>query len=234
MTDWDIPTGYLCPPIPGRADYLHYLADLITEGTPDLQIPTGKDIKVLDIGTGANLIYPIIGQHSYQWSFVGADIDKKALANAQKIIDKNPVLSQIELRLQTNPKYFFKNIIHPQERFAAVICNPPFYPSAEAAAKATQRKIRNLKGKKTREKRRNFGGQSNELWCTGGEARFIKRMIKASVSYGQQVEWFTTLVSKKDHLSGIEAALKKVNAKAVRIIEMGQGNKRSRMVVWRF
>ena len=26
---WDIPKQYLCPPIPGRADYIHYIADLI-------------------------------------------------------------------------------------------------------------------------------------------------------------------------------------------------------------
>ena len=26
---WDIPAGYLCPPVPGRADYLHGLADLL-------------------------------------------------------------------------------------------------------------------------------------------------------------------------------------------------------------
>ena len=26
---WDIPKNYLCPPIPGRADYVHYIADLI-------------------------------------------------------------------------------------------------------------------------------------------------------------------------------------------------------------
>lgn len=26
---WDIPKNYLCPPIPGRADYIHYIADLI-------------------------------------------------------------------------------------------------------------------------------------------------------------------------------------------------------------
>lgn len=28
---WDIPHQYLCPPIPGRADYIHYLADLLDE-----------------------------------------------------------------------------------------------------------------------------------------------------------------------------------------------------------
>ncbi|RZL99902.1 MAG: DUF890 domain-containing protein, partial [Pedobacter sp.] len=53
---WDIPEGYLCPPIPGRADYVHYLADLLQleEG-----VMKGKAIKVLDIGTGANCVYPI-------------------------------------------------------------------------------------------------------------------------------------------------------------------------------
>ena len=28
---WDIPASYLCPPIPGRGDYIHYLADLLAE-----------------------------------------------------------------------------------------------------------------------------------------------------------------------------------------------------------
>ena len=27
---WDIPPGYLCPPVPGRADYIHYTADLLS------------------------------------------------------------------------------------------------------------------------------------------------------------------------------------------------------------
>ena len=52
---WDIPAGYLCPPIPGRVDYIHYLADLLAESN-SLEIPRGRDIKVLDIGTGASLV----------------------------------------------------------------------------------------------------------------------------------------------------------------------------------
>lgn len=57
---WDIPEGYLCPPIPGRVDYIHYLADLLADDNNGV-IPTGKQIKVLDIGTGANLVYPLTG-----------------------------------------------------------------------------------------------------------------------------------------------------------------------------
>jgi 23S rRNA (adenine1618-N6)-methyltransferase len=29
LSYWDIPENYLCPPIPGRADYIHYIADLL-------------------------------------------------------------------------------------------------------------------------------------------------------------------------------------------------------------
>jgi hypothetical protein len=54
------------------------------------------------------------------------------------------------------------------------------------------------------------------------------------VQYAEQVLWFTSLVSKASNLPGIEAALKKAGAKAVRMVEMGQGQKQSRMVAWSF
>ncbi|MBL9133973.1 MAG: RlmF-related methyltransferase, partial [Verrucomicrobiaceae bacterium] len=64
LQHWDIPAGYLCPPVPGRSDYLHHLADLIS-------LNRGPQVRVLDIGTGANGIYPLIGAAEYGWSFVG-------------------------------------------------------------------------------------------------------------------------------------------------------------------
>ncbi|MEJ7779899.1 MAG: RlmF-related methyltransferase [Daejeonella sp.] len=53
---WDIPEGYLCPPVPGRADYIHYMAELLAESYD--KIPRGKTVRVLDVGVGANCIYP--------------------------------------------------------------------------------------------------------------------------------------------------------------------------------
>ena len=70
---WDIPQGFLCPPIPGRAEYIHHIADVLSEVYGE--IPTGKKIKVLDIGRGSNLIYPIIGVSAYGWQFVGSEIE---------------------------------------------------------------------------------------------------------------------------------------------------------------
>jgi 23S rRNA (adenine1618-N6)-methyltransferase len=236
IENWDIPKNYLCPPIPGRADYIHYLADLLGESNKG-NIPVGTSVLGLDIGTGANCIYPILGNTIYDWSFVATDIDKKAIENCGKIIATNPKLIEaISLQQQTESRFIFKNIITSQDRFTFTMCNPPFHASAEEAHKSAFRKISNLnpKDKKNDKPVLNFGGQHGELWCIGGEIGFIKQMIYESVKYGSQCLWFTTLVSKKENLSAIYKTLKKVNALEIRTITMAQGQKNSRIVAWTF
>jgi len=231
VTYWDIPPNNLCPPIPGRADYIHYVADLLAEMNNGI-IPTGKNIQVLDIGVGANGIYPLIGQHQYDWNFVGSDIDKAALTSLKKVIEANPGLhKKIELRLQDKPAHIFLNLISVDEKYDLTICNPPFHASAKEAQAGTSRKIQNLGLKK---KDLNFGGKHNELWCPGGEAEFINKMIKESASFKNNCLWFTTLVSKKENLSGIYGELKRVKVTEVKTVEMAQGQKTSRFVAWTF
>ncbi|MFC5684194.1 23S rRNA (adenine(1618)-N(6))-methyltransferase RlmF [Flavobacterium sp. MAHUQ-51] len=234
IKDWDIPKNYLCPPIPGRADYIHYIADLLAESNNG-EIPTGMEIEGLDIGTGANCIYPIIGNSVYEWSFVGTDIDEKALENCAKIIEANPhLIDAISLQLQLEPRYIFKNIITPEDRFAFTICNPPFHKSAEEANEGSLRKVSNLKGQKQTKAVLNFGGQNHELWCEGGELGFVTQMIFESARYPMQCLWFTTLVSKQSHLKSLYKTLNKVNAAQIRTIDMAQGQKTSRILAWSF
>ena len=157
---WTLPNGYLCPAVPGRADYIHTIADLVG---------TNRSIKCLDVGSGANCIYPIIGVHCYNWQFVGTDIDKKALSAAQKIIDHNPVLKKsVSLRYQSNSNYIFKGIFKVRESFDLTICNPPFHKSAADVLKGMARKNKNL-GNSSKSEHSNFKRQSNELWTEGGE-----------------------------------------------------------------
>jgi 23S rRNA (adenine1618-N6)-methyltransferase len=234
ILDWDLPSNYLCPPIPGRADYIHYIADLLAEVNQN-SIPTGNNIMGLDIGVGANCIYPILGNAEYDWSFVATDIDATALENCVTIIEKNPHLSEvISLQQQVNSRFIFKNVIQPEDKFAFTICNPPFHDSKEEAAKSAARKVSNLTHQKTTNPVLNFGGQNNELWCEGGELAFITQMIFESVKYPKQCFWFTTLVSKKDHLKSIYKTLNKVEAATIKTIEMNQGQKISRLVAWTF
>ncbi len=234
ILDWDLPEDYLCPPIPGRADYIHYIADLLAEVNQNI-IPTGNNIMGLDIGVGANCIYPILGNAENDWSFVATDIDVTALENCVAIIEKNPHLNEvISLQQQVNSRFIFKDIIQPEDKFAFTICNPPFHDSKEEAAKSAARKVSNLTNQKTVNPILNFGGQNNELWCEGGELAFITQMIFESVKYPKQCFWFTTLVSKKDHLKSIYKTLNKVEAATIKTIEMNQGQKISRLVAWTF
>ncbi|MCW3076365.1 MAG: rRNA methyltransferase [Bacteroidetes bacterium] len=235
---WDIPAKYLCPPIPGRADYLHHTADLLAScnlGERAGKIPRGAGITCLDVGVGANCVYPIIGHVEYGWSFVGSDIDAVSIASATKIVELNPALTgQVECRLQPNGKHIFTGIIQPGERFDLTICNPPFHTSAAEAQAGSFRKVKNLTQRKGAKPVLNFGGQSNELWCPGGEEAFVANMIRESRQFADSCFWFTTLISKSAHLKKVYKALLAVEAIEVKTIPMSQGNKTSRLVAWTF
>jgi 23S rRNA (adenine1618-N6)-methyltransferase len=250
---WNIPKGYLCPPIPGRADYIHYAADLLT----------GKktNAKVLDIGTGANCIYPIIGCRSYGWKFVASEIDPVAVSAANLIVNSNAVLkNKIKVLQQKNQKSIFSGIIGPHDLFDLTLCNPPFHASLAESNAVTERKTHNLNrhqvkynGKQAvvenaignssdtssdkssdKSQGRNFGGQKAELWCDGGELAFLKRMINESQHFSEQVMWFTSLVSKSENVKPLKKLLNQLGANQVSIINMSQGQKVSRVIAWSF
>lgn len=232
VKNWQLPPGYLCPPVPGRADYMHHAADLLALHNGGA-IPQGHSVSVLDIGVGAGVIYPILGNHLYHWSFVGSDIDEEALKNATAICNANEHLQEnVQLRAQKNAGHFFKGIAGKDESFDLVVCNPPFYGSEQEAQEASSRKWRNL-GKKENTGR-NFGGMSHELYCVGGELKFIRDMIAESFFFSRRVYWFTTLVSRQEHIHDLRRALNRVRPTEVHVIPMSQGQKSSRILAWTF
>ncbi|PIL11723.1 16S rRNA methyltransferase [Puniceibacterium antarcticum] len=226
---WDIPANYLCPPIPGRVDYVHYLADLLACSN-NQEIPRGRNIKALDIGTGASLVYPLIGQSEYGWHFTGVDIDSAAIKSAQQICKFNKL--KITLRQQQKRENIFRGVIEPHDAFHVTMCNPPFHASIEHANKGTQRKWASLgKGHSTK---LNFGGQNAELWCPGGEIKFIASMVEQSIEFAEQCLWFSSLVSKKDNLKPLSKILGKANVANFKVVEMAQGQKTSRFIAWTY
>ena len=234
IKDWTFPDENLCPPIPGRADYIHYVADLLASFNNN-KIPRGKSIKILDVGVGANCIYPIIGLKEYNWDFVGSDIDFEATISAKKIIDADKKLKgRIDIRLQKDKKRFFENILDKEELIDACICNPPFHASSKEAKDAAKKKWEKLKKSERPENLLNFGGQNNELWVKGGEETFVREMAKESQLFGKNCFWFTTLVAKKANLASIYRMLHSLNPVEVKTITMAQGQKESRIVAWTF
>jgi 23S rRNA (adenine1618-N6)-methyltransferase len=230
---WDIPENFLCPPIPGRADYIHHIADLLAlKGV----IPKGEKIRGLDIGVGANCIYPIIGHFEYGWSFVGTDLNPLSIEAAQKIVDHSPSLKKaVDLRLQEYPENILIGIMDEHEHFDFMMCNPPFHASLEEAQAGSRRKWNNL-GKRPRpgSPHVNFGGHGAELWTPGGELEFILQMIEESVAIQNNCKWFSTLVSKEETLPAMYASFKKLGITYHLTKDMGQGQKKSRFVAWKF
>ncbi|MEZ9723147.1 23S rRNA (adenine(1618)-N(6))-methyltransferase RlmF [Vibrio splendidus] len=255
---WDIPAGYLCPPIPGRADYIHRVADILNsdgQGEPY----NHASVKALDIGVGANCIYPIIGATEYKWRWTGTDVDSVSIKTANFIAESNPNLKgKIRARLQADSESIFEGVIKDNERYDVTICNPPFHSSLEEAEKGSQRKLDNLAANRAKKAGKsfkpetnkkpvkldkltkqdkptlNFGGQKSELWCPGGEATFIMKMARESQLFATQVLWFTTLISKKDNVDMVRSELGKLRAKQVKVVEMSQGQKVSRFIAWTF
>ena len=226
---WDIPQGYLCPPIPGRADHLHYIADLL-----EATLPKSKKRRLIDIGTGANVVYPLLGHKIYRWDFLATEVDSRAYKAAKQIVEANGLQKKIKVVFQKDPKKVFFGVVRRDEQFDACICNPPFHSSVEEAEKGTKRKWKNLGKKIKKEDQLNFGGQSSELIYEGGEVAFIKNIIKESRKLPHLCKWFTTLVSKKSSIKPLEKYLRSAQVKEVKIIEMGQGQKKSRILAWRY
>jgi len=237
IVDWDIPEGALCPPIPGRADYIHYMADLTGFGLGREQ----PSIKLLDIGTGANGIYPLLASQIYGWQCVGSDINSQSLENVATIITHNPTLKdRFTLRAQHDKNHIFEGIIQAGEFFDVSVCNPPFHASLDEALKGSQLKLNNLAHSRGEQKAKtqsptlNFGGMGAELWCKGGEQLFLKKLIRESQVYSTQCRWFSSLVSKADNVKSAKKLIRKLGAVDIREIEMKQGNKVTRVLAWTF
>jgi len=226
IKNWDFPDTNLCPPIPGRADYIHYMADLLGER---------ENTTCLDVGVGANCIYPVLGISEYNWDFIASDINADSIDSAKEIIKSNPTLKgKVKFRIQKDKNNIFKTVIKPKDKIDVTICNPPFHSSKKEAMRGSMRKVRNLTGKRSKKVKLNFAGMANELICEGGEKQFISNMIAESVKYAKKCLWFTTLVSKEENLKNIYKQLEEVKATEVKTVNMGTSNKISRIVAWSF
>lgn len=224
---WQFDDNNLTPPIPSRVAYIHLLNDLLQ--TCNLN----KNVQVLDIGTGANCIYPLLGQSVYNWQFVGTDVNKNSIKQAKKIIAKNQLEDKISIRLQNNPNQIFQGVLAKTDIFALTMCNPPFYKDEVEANSATLKKLKGLNNE-TNSVSRNFSGISNELWYKGGEKAFLHNYLYESSLFKNQCFWYTTLVSNKENVKSMYASLNKLGATTIKTLPIKIGQKKSRVVAWTF
>lgn len=67
-----IPDGQLCPTVPNRLNYIHWIEDLLALDILPGTRAEGDITTGFDIGTGANCIYPLLGSSVLGWKFVGS------------------------------------------------------------------------------------------------------------------------------------------------------------------
>ncbi|KAF6156633.1 hypothetical protein GIB67_010688 [Kingdonia uniflora] len=72
--NWWIPDGQLCPTVPNRSNYIHWIEDLLSSEVIAKSNASGDKVRGFDIGTGANCIYPLLGASLLGWNFVGSGV----------------------------------------------------------------------------------------------------------------------------------------------------------------
>jgi 23S rRNA (adenine1618-N6)-methyltransferase len=211
---WDIPDGFLIPSIPSRCNYIHWISDLIAPFCIE-------NVQGMDIGTGANLIYPILGHQIYGWSFIGTDINNESLQVSQKIIRENNLETSIQVKLQPSEDKIFENIVDEKDFFHFCMSNPPYF-SIEDEIKQDNPHT-------------DFDYNEKEAYCSGGEFGFICKIIKESHKYKNNFIWFTTLVGRKFNLDKIENILKEIKGlKEIKKTTFYQGKQARWGIAWTF
>ena len=212
---YDIPKGFLIPPVPSRLNYLNLINELI------------KDIKKeniigVDIGTGANIIYPILGNSIYNWKFICSEINNESYNNAKLILQKNNLEENINLIKQENKNNIFVSIINQENKYTFSMCNPPYYDYEQEI--------------KIEDKKRDTEYNFDEVYYEKGELGFFERYFEESICYKKNIFLFTILIGKK---SNSEIIYDKINSynniiKLCDIKKIMTGNNVRYIIYWSF
>ena len=214
---YEIPENYLIPTLTSRYNYLNYINKVFKKK----KIDKGENKILVDIGTGANIIYPLLGYKIFNWKFIGSEINDEAINIGRKILKENNLENDILIIKQNNNKKIFENIINFKNKYFCSICNPPFFDINH------EEKKDNL----FTDNEYNY----NEVYCEGGEIFFIKEMIKESYLFRNNIFLFSTLIGRKNNMKKIYSVIQKL--KDIKFLEkktIQQGNNSRYIIIWSF
>ncbi|XP_014509863.1 U6 small nuclear RNA (adenine-(43)-N(6))-methyltransferase-like isoform X1 [Vigna radiata var. radiata] len=261
---WWIPDGQLCPTVPNRSNYIHWLEHLLSSNIIPGTISSDSKVRGFDIGTGASCIYPLLGASLHGWSFVGSDVTDVAIEWAEKNVSSNPHISNlIEIRrVQDNnapPCVEVEDLVNSDQ---IALCKKtdmevaPLPLDLHACENKSYRGPPILVGVVRDDEKFDFcmcnppffesleeaglnpktacGGTSREMVCPGGERAFITRIIEDSTQLKQHFRWFTSMVGKKSNLKYLVSKLWGVGVSIVKTTEFVQGRTYRWGLAWSF
>ncbi|CAJ1935702.1 unnamed protein product [Sphenostylis stenocarpa] len=261
---WWIPDGHLCPTVPNRCNYIHWLQRLLSSDIIPRIISSDARVKGFDIGTGASCIYPLLGASLHGWSFVGSDVTDVAIEWAERNVNSNPHISQlIEIRkVQDNESAPCVEIEGSMNGDQITLSKNTDTEIAPLPLDLLACENKNYHGPpilvgvvRDDEKfdfcmcnppffesldeaglnpRTSCGGTSHEMVCPGGEKAFITRIIEDSTQLKQHFRWFTSMVGKKSNLKYLVSKLWEVGVSVVKTTEFVQGRTFRWGIAWSF
>ncbi|KAF8426874.1 hypothetical protein EV426DRAFT_423823 [Tirmania nivea] len=225
----DLPNDRLCPPVPNRLNYIHWLQDLLdaTSGGESDDYDPEREVVGLDIGVGASCIYPLLGCATRpNWKFVGTDIDPLSLHHAQRQLTLNSLNPRIHLIPTHATTPFFSPPLAAASRLDFTMCNPPFYHSPTAATSSSSLSSRHsstqhlshlthLPTPITKLRPPNSPppqATQAEMSTPGGELSFVLRILHESAlpDVRTRVQWFSVMLGVKSHVVPLVEEIKKV------------------------
>ncbi|KAH0293948.1 hypothetical protein M436DRAFT_71468 [Aureobasidium namibiae CBS 147.97] len=223
----ELPDDRLCPPVPVRYNYVRWLQDLM-DSTSDSEDPAIDNITGLDIGIGASCIYSLLACSSRpSWNMLGTDIDPQNFSHANKNIERNDIESRIRTKLNTAEDALISPKAFDLDRLDFVMCNPPFYSSAEDLAISSAGKSGPPSAVCT--------GAEVEMICPGGDAGFVLRMVEESRELKDTVKWYTSMLGKLSSVHQVIDRLKEIGVTNWAVTLLRAGNKTRRWAVgWSF
>ncbi|KAG9288519.1 hypothetical protein G9A89_015725 [Geosiphon pyriformis] len=222
----DMPPDTLCPMIPNRLNYIHWIEDLLSCSDTRLD-----EVYGIDIGTGASCIYPLLGcTLNKNWKFIATDINKRLVKYAEANIIRNDLRDRVTMVLKTKESKLLLDEqleqITSSKRFSFCMCNPPFYESQEQYEEALNSKEAEPSGILT--------ATRGEIITIGGELNFIKRILQESLILKDKIGWYTSMMGRKETVNLIVAELKKNKIDNFAVTEFSQGQTRRWGVGWSF
>lgn len=208
---YKLPRDRLCPRIPNRLRYLEmveqnlmplaHICRKMRTGAKQVNLAPYGASTVVDVGTGASLIYAVIGRAlNTDRMFVCSEVDPASVMAANEVIVQNKLHN---VSVQHTP--FFPEVTGD---VLYTVCNPPFYSNRQDME---ERKAQ--KGHKGHD----LIISSSESIYEGGEVAFICNLIDKSctTSGAYSCAWFTTQVGIQENVEKVMRYLREKGARGV-------------------
>ncbi|KAJ3362142.1 hypothetical protein GGF32_006427 [Allomyces javanicus] len=115
--------------------------------------------------------------------------------------------------------------MEPDTAVTAVMCNPPFYTSAEHRKAASDAK---------RTLHPATPGTASEMMTEGGEVTFVQKMMRESVDVAHQVVFFSAMVGFKSSIAALRETANELGIPCFLVRSLRQGRTVRWVVAWSF